>query len=97
MGCLIFVFGLLTPRVVLFILWVFTDYLSRAYGSWFWPTLGFFFLPATTVAYALAQYAFDGVMGWGLVVLIVGVVVDLGFHGGGGRAARRRRRRDDYY
>ena len=98
MGCLIFVFGLLTPRVVLFILWIFTDYLSRAYGFWFWPTLGFFFLPTTTIAYAIAQNAFDGVKGWGLVVLIIGLVVDLGLHGGGGRsAAGRRRRRDDYY
>jgi hypothetical protein len=97
MGCLIFLFGLLTPRVVLFILWIFTNYLSRAYGSWFWPTLGFFFLPSTTIAYAVAQNAFDGVKGWGLVVLIIGVFVDLSLHGGGGRAAGRRgwRRRGD--
>ena len=99
MGCLIFLFGLLTPRVVLFILWIFTDYLSRAYGNWFWPTLGFFFLPTTTIAYAIAQNAFDGVKGWGLVVLIIGLFLDLGLHGGGGRAAGRRgwRRRDDSY
>ena len=98
MGCLIFLLGLLTPRVVLFIMWIFTDYLSRAYGSWFWPTIGFFILPTTTLAYAIAQNAFDGVTGWGLVVLIIGVVVDLGLFGGGGSAARRRgwRRQDGY-
>jgi hypothetical protein len=97
MGCLIFVFGLLTPRVVLFLLWIFTNYLSRAYGSWFWPTLGFFFLPTTTIAYAIAQNAFDGVKGWGLVILIIGIALDLGLLGGGGRsAAWRRRRRGDY-
>jgi hypothetical protein len=97
MGCLIFVFGLLTPRVVLFLLWIFTNYLSRAYGSWFWPMLGFFFLPTTTIAYAIAQNAFDGVKGWGLVILIIGIALDLGLLGGGGRsAAWRRRRRDDY-
>ena len=93
MGCLIFVLGLVTPRFVLFILWVFTNYLSRAYGSWFWPTLGFFFLPTTTIGYAIAQNAFHGLKGWGLVAVVVGVVLDLGLHGGGGGRAWGWRRR----
>ena len=92
MGCLVFVFGLLTPRFVMLILWLFTDYLARAFGDWFWPTLGFFLLPTTTLTYAIAQNAFDGVKGWGLVILIIGIAVDFGFLGGGGRAAGRRRR-----
>ncbi len=91
MGCLVVVLGLLTPRFVLLILWIFTDYLSTAYGSWFWPTLGFFFLPTTTLAYAIAQNAFDGVKGWGLVVLIIGVAIDLGLLGNGRGAFNRRK------
>ncbi len=93
MGCLVFALGLLTPRFVLLILWIFTDYLSTAYGSWFWPTLGFFLLPTTTLAYAIAQNAFDGVKGWGLVVLIIGVAIDLGLLGRG-RGAFDRGRQD---
>jgi hypothetical protein len=91
MGCLFFVLGLLTPRVILLFLWIFTDYLSRAYGSWFWPTLGFFLLPTTTLAYAIAQNAFDGVKGWGLVVVIIGVALDLGVFGSGRGMFNRRR------
>ena len=91
MGCLLAIFGLITPRFVLFILWVFTDYLSRAFGSWFWPTLGFFFLPTTTLGYSVAQNAFHGVRGWGLFFVILGVLLDLGFLGGGARGRRRRR------
>ncbi|HEX9717609.1 MAG TPA: hypothetical protein VGA93_06660 [Actinomycetota bacterium] len=91
-GCLVFVFGLLTPRFVMLILWLFTDYLARAFGDWFWPTLGFFLLPTTTLTYAIAQNAFDGVKGWGLVILIIGIAVDFGLLGGGGRTAGRRRR-----
>lgn len=91
MGCLVFVLGLLTPRVILLVLWIFTDYLSRAYGSWFWPTLGFFLLPTTTLAYAIAQNAFDGVKGWGLVVVIIGVALDLGVFGSGRGMFNRRR------
>jgi hypothetical protein len=90
MGCLLLILGLITPRFVLFVLWVFTDYLSRGYGSWFWPTLGFFFLPTTTLAYAIAQNAFHGVRGWGLLLVVLGVLLDLGFVGGGARNRRRR-------
>ena len=93
MGCLVAILGLLMPRFVLFILWVFTNYLSRAFGSWLWPTLGFFFLPTTTLAYAVAQNAFHGVRGGGLVLVVIGVVLDFGLYGGG-RIAGRRRGRD---
>ena len=90
MGCLLVIVGLITPRFVLFVLWVFTDYLSRAYGTWFWPTIGFFFMPTTTLGYAIAQNAFHGVQGWGLVLVILGVLLDLGLLGGGARNRRRR-------
>ncbi len=55
MGCLFAVFALITPRFVVFVLWLFTHYLATAYGSWFWPTLGFFVAPTTTLAYAVAR------------------------------------------
>ena len=90
MGCLMVLLALVTPRFVIVILWLFTDYLSQAFGSFFWPFVGFFFLPTTTMAYAVAKNGFDGVKGWGLVVLILGVVVDFGLLGGGGRAIGRR-------
>lgn len=77
-----------TPRIVLFILWLFTSYLSRAYETWLWPTLGFFFLPATTLAYAIAQNEFGGLNGLGLIVLIIGLAVDIGLLGGGARQRR---------
>lgn len=90
MGCLMVLFTLVTPRFIMFLLWVFTDYLSNAFGSYFWPLLGFFFLPTTTMAYAVAENEFHGIKGWGLVVLILGVMVDFGLLGGSGRAIGRR-------
>lgn len=90
MGCLVGILSLITPRFLMVVLWLFTDYLSRAFGSFLWPFLGFFFLPTTTMAYAVAQNAFDGVRGFGLVILILGVLLDLGFLGGGARGRRRR-------
>ncbi|MEX2047098.1 MAG: hypothetical protein WEE03_08030 [Chloroflexota bacterium] len=77
-----------TPRIVLFILWLFTDYLSRAFESWPLPMLGFLFLPATTLAYAIAQNEFGGLNGIGLIVLLIGFAVDVGLLGGGARQRR---------
>jgi len=93
MGCLVVVFSLVTPRLVMVVLWIFTDYLSRAFHTFWWPFLGFLFLPTTTMAYAVAQNEFHGVHGWGLVVLILGVIVDFALLGGGGRGIGRRRNR----
>ena len=37
---------------MLFILWIFSNALSRAFDSWIIPLLGFFLQPWTTLAYA---------------------------------------------
>ena len=92
MGCLVIAFGLFWPRLILFLFWVFTDYLSRAFHSFVWPTLGFFFLPTTTLAYAIAQNHYHGVKGVGLFLVIVGVLLDFGVVGGGARSRLGRRR-----
>jgi len=92
MGCLFAVFALITPRFVVFVLWIFTHYLATAYGSWFWPTLGFFVAPTTTLAYAVARNDLStstgAITAAGTVVIVVGVLIDIGLIGGG---ARRRR------
>jgi hypothetical protein len=92
MGCLIALLGLLTPRVVMVLLWLFTNYLSRAFDTFIWPLLGFIFLPTTTLAYAVAQNSFDGLKGFGLVIFVLGVLIDFGLLGGGARSRRLARR-----
>lgn len=92
MGCLIVLLGLITPRVVLFVLWLFSDYLNHAFDNGWWPTLGFFFLPTTTLAYAVSRNelttATGGLEALGIILIVLGVLIDLGILGGG---ARRRR------
>jgi len=96
-GCLVVLFSLITPRLVIVVMWIFTNYLSTAYGSWTWPTLGFFFLPTTTIAYAVAvndlSSSSPGVTGTeisaaGVIVIVVGVLIDIGALGGGARARK---------
>lgn len=95
MGCLALLLAFVTPRFVLLVLWLFTDYLTRAFQSGWWAILGFFFLPTTTIAYAIAQNAFStssgGVSAGGIVIVVLGVAVDLGLLGGSGRGLGRRR------
>jgi hypothetical protein len=86
--CVFILLAFFTPRIVLFILWLATNYLSRAYDSFLLPFLGFVFLPATTLAYAIAQNEFGGVNGIGLVVILIGLAVDIGLLGGGARQRR---------
>jgi hypothetical protein len=85
MCCVLVLLALFTPRLVIFLMWLFTDYMSRAFDTWVWPTLGFFFLPATTIAYAIAQNDLGGPNGLGLLVIALGFLLDIGVIGGGAR------------
>jgi hypothetical protein len=78
-----FILGLATPRFVMVVLWIFTNYLGRAYDGIIVPLLGFFFLPTTTLTYAIAENETGGLKGWGLVLVIIGVLFDLGIWGSG--------------
>ncbi len=91
--CLVVALALLTPRFVMIVMWLVSDYLSHAYGTWVWPLLGFFLLPTTTIGYAIASNEFGGFRGWGAVITVLGVLFDLGVLGGArGRGVLRRPR-----
>ncbi len=83
MGCLAVVLALATPRLVMVVLWIFTDYLGRAYDGWILPLIGFFALPTTTLAYAVAANEANGLQGWGLLLVAFGLLLDLGALGRG--------------
>jgi hypothetical protein len=93
MGCLLVLIGFITPRFVVVVLWLFTDYMSRAYHGWLIPTLGFFFLPTTTLAYAIAQNSIHAHLGKTIVV-VIGVLFDVGILGRGRGVTKGRRQRD---
>ena len=88
MCCVLILLAFFTPRIVLFVLFLFTNYLVRAFDSFVLPFIGFVFLPATTLAYAIAQNELGGVNGLGIIVVLIGLAVDIGLIGGG--ASRRR-------
>ena len=89
MGCFIFLVVLAVPRFTMVVLWITTDYLSRAYDGWLLPLLGFFLLPTTTLAYAVAQNQTGGLRSWGGALVVIAVLLDLGSWGRGRGAFRR--------
>ena len=94
MGCLLVLVALVTPRFVMVFLWLFSDYLNQAFTSGWWGVLGFFFLPTTSISYAIAKNEFTaaggGIEGAGIIVIVIGVAVDLGLIGGSGRGLGKR-------
>lgn len=91
MPCLLAILAAFFPRLVIVLLALFTDYLGRAYDTFIWPLLGFFFLPFTTLAYAWAINANGSVSGLYLIIVVIAVLLDLGSYGGGGHTYRSRR------
>jgi len=87
--CAALALGLVGPRFALFVIWVFSDWLERAYDTFIWPFLGFLLLPWTTLGYMAAVDWLDGLEGWGILVFALGVALDVLTYTGGGRRARR--------
>lgn len=90
MPCLLTLVILMFPRVILVLMWLFSNYLDRAYHGLVIPLIGFIFLPITTIVYAWMENSGLPIAGFNLVILIIAVLLDAGSHGGGARYYRRR-------
>ena len=82
MPCLLLILFLAFPRIALLLLFLFSNYLQRAYHGLLLPLLGFLFLPLTTLAYAWMVNTAQLIAGINLLILIIAVVIDVGGLGG---------------
>jgi hypothetical protein len=88
-GCFVALLSLISPRLALFAIWIFSDLLSRAFDSWVVPLLGFFLLPWTTLAYAVMwSVGTDKVFGLEWFIVILAFFVDLSSYAQSDRARR---------
>ena len=94
MGCLLALLALISPRLVLFLLWIFSNVLSRAFDSWIIPLLGFFLLPWTTLTYAAFWDWGSGhhVTGFEWFFVVLAFLIDLGSYAQGPSSVRARGR-----
>lgn len=91
MPCLLLIVILAFPRVALVLMWLFSNYLERAFhGGLVIPVLGFIFLPLTTIVYAWELNNGLPTAGINLVWLLIAVIIDLGGLGGGAHRQSRR-------
>jgi hypothetical protein len=88
-ACLFALLAAGAPRLALVLMWLLTPWVGRAFnGSLIVPVLGFIFLPLTTVIYVLVSPG--GLSGFDWLLLIVGLVIDLGSYSSGAFGRRRR-------
>ena len=88
MPCLLLLFALITPRLVIVVLWLFTSWFRGIFAISLWPVLGFIFLPTTLIWYTAVQHWFHGAWTfWPVVGLVIAVATDVS-------PARGRRSRD---
>jgi hypothetical protein len=78
LGCLFAVLAASFPRVGLLILWIFTDWVSKAFDNWVAPLLGLIFLPFATLMYVLVRVSTVGDISFGgWLLIILGVLIDI--------------------
>ena len=90
MPCLVAVIALLFPRVLIVVLWFFTDWFNGVFNTLLWPVLGFIFLPVTMLWYSVVINQYAGQ--WSnvnIIIMVIAVVIDMGSWGSGYRSKRR--------
>ena len=84
MPCLIALLALLSPRLAIVFMAIFSDMLSRAFDSWLLPLIGFFLLPWTTLAYAVMwDVGTRDVNGFEWFIVVLAFLADLASYAGG--------------
>jgi hypothetical protein len=74
MPCLFAIFALLTPRILIVLVWLFSNWFTGVFPSPLLPILGFIFLPTTMLWYLAVLHWFGG--HWTLLPML-GLVIAL--------------------
>lgn len=78
MSVLVMLVVVVLPRIVLVLVYNNSYYLQHAFNAFTFPFYGFLFLPLTTLAYAWMMNTGQSVTGYGFLILIVTIAIDLG-------------------
>jgi hypothetical protein len=91
-GCIVALFALASPRLAVFLTWVFTDRMGIAFNSFWIGFLGFFLLPWTTLAWAWVYAPVRGVTGFGWFLVILAFIADLSTYAGSAKSRQQQRK-----
>ncbi len=92
-GCIVALFALASPRLAVFLTWVFTDRMGIAFNSFWIGFFGFFLLPWTTLAWAWVYAPVRGVTGFGWFLVILAFIADLSTYAGSAKSRQQQQRR----
>ena len=91
MGCLVLILLGISPRLGMVALWLFTDWVDRAFNDgWLIPLAGIIVLPWTTSLFTLGYIISDAAAPWGWFGMIVGLFLDIAVDAGWATKARKR-------
>lgn len=89
MPCLLTLLALVTPRLVIVLLWLFSNWFAGVFDTVLWPVLGFVFLPTTLLWYTVVHHWFGGAWTlWPVVGIVIALLIDLSPARGAGRRER---------
>lgn len=77
MPCLVALFALISPRLAIALIFLFTERMTIAFTSGWMGIFGFLFLPWTTLAWTLCYAPFSGIQGFGWFVVLLGFFADI--------------------
>ncbi len=87
-GCCFLTIALTAPRLGIGLLWIFTDYINRAFDNWVLPLLGFLFLPFTTLSYVVFFTPGGNLTPFEMAITIFAFLVDISAYFGGANKGR---------
>jgi len=90
MGCLFLILIGVSPRLGVLALWLFTDWMDRAFTGPLLPILGIIFLPWTTAFYTVGYIIGEAAAPWGWLGLIIGLFMDIALHAGSATMGKKR-------
>lgn len=91
MGCLFLILIGVSPRMGVGALWLFTDWIDRAFNERvLLPILGIIFLPWTTALFTVGYIIDDSASAWAWIGLSIGLFLDIALHAGSATMTRRR-------
>jgi hypothetical protein len=90
MGCFVLILLGISPRLGVVALWLFSDWVERAFDGVLLPILGIIFLPWTTALYVLGYVIGDAAAPWGILGIFIGLFLDIAVHAGSATMTRNR-------
>ncbi len=84
MGCLLALLAGFAPRLVLVLVWIFSNLVDRAFEGLLVPLLGLILFPYATLFYVIAYNPVTEVSGLGWAFVVLGFVFDIAHWAGGG-------------